>query len=517
MDSNSKEKNKKIVKNTLYMYGRMLIMLLISLFTARIVFNTLGINDYGIYSVVGGIIVFFTFLNNGLTSATGRYITAEIAKGTEKSIGHVFYVCILAHMIIGLIIFVLAETIGLWMVNHVLNIPDGRMVAANWVYQLSVVSAILGIIQSPFGAVIVAYEKLNIYAYFTILDVLFKLFIIYMVQALPGDKLMVYAWLIFGVGIVNILLYRIYTYRVFPVCRLKERKNDKSLLKEIFSFMSWSIAGQATVVATNEGVGVLVNVYYNVAVNAAMGVSSAITNTVNGFVSNFQMAFSPQITKSYINKDFDYLQSLMIRASKLSSYLIIIFLIPLLFETGNVLTIWLGNYPHYAVEFCVLTLMASYVEAISAPLWMMIYAQTNIKRYQISISLVYSLNFIGGWIALALGAVPYSVIIVRVCVFAVLAYIRLVYVKKFFLGFDMKKWAYQVVGKNLVIVVLSCVGTGVVAYTLKSQVFLHVFAVTCFSLCITIPLIYRLGLDLNERKFVANKLAHIYKRHRTVC
>ena len=192
-------------------------------------------------------------------------------------------------------------------------------------------------------------------------------------------------------------------------------------------------------------------------------------------------------------------------------------MIPLLFETGNVLTIWLGNYPHYAVEFCVLTLMASYVEAISAPLWMMIYAQTNIKRYQISISLVYSLNFIGGWIALALGAVPYSVIIVRVCVFAVLAYIRLVYVKKFFLGFDMKKWAYQVVGKNLVIVVLSCVGTGVVAYTLKSQVFLHVFAVTCFSLCITIPLIYRLGLDLNERKFVANKLAHIYKRHRTVC
>ncbi len=174
MGTVSTEKNKKIIKNTLYMYGRMLVMLLVSLFTARIVFNTLGVNDYGTYSVVGGIIVFFTFLNNGLCSATRRYITAEIAEGTESSVSHVFYICILAHLIIGLIIFALSETIGLWCVNHVLNIPEGRMVAANWVYQLSVFAAILGVIQSPFGAVIVAYEKMDIYAYFTILDVIFS-------------------------------------------------------------------------------------------------------------------------------------------------------------------------------------------------------------------------------------------------------------------------------------------------------------------------------------------------------
>lgn len=512
MDSISKERNKKIVKNTLYMYGRMLIMLLLSLFTARIVFNTLGVNNYGIYGLVGGIIAFLTFLNSGLNAATGRYITAEIARGTEKTISHVFYICILAHLLIGFVVFLLAETVGLWIVNNVLNIPDGRMYAANWVYQLSVVSALLGIIQSPFGAVIVAYEKMNIYAYFTILDVLFKLFIIYMVQIIPGDKLIVYALLVFCVGIINILIYRIYTYRKITVCRLNNRTNDKPLLKEIFSFMSWSIAGQAAVVGTNQGVSVLVNIYFNVAVNAAMGVSSAITSTVNGFVSNFQMAFNPQITKSYVNKENDYLQTLMIRASKLSGYLIIVFLIPLVFEAGNVLTIWLGNYPNYAVQFCICTLLAAYVEAISAPLWMMIYAQTNIKQYQVAISSVYSLNFIIGWIVLALGAVPYSVILVRIFVFMALAFIRLIYVKKFFVEFEMKEWTWQVVVKNLFIILLSATVTGFFAYILKLPKFVHVVCVTMISLCITIPLIYKIGLEKNEKKYVLSKVMQRVKK-----
>lgn len=507
MGTVSTEKNKKIIKNTLYMYGRMLVMLLVSLFTARIVFNTLGVNDYGTYSVVGGIIVFFTFLNNGLCSATRRYITAEIAEGTESSVSHVFYICILAHLIIGLIIFALGETIGLWCVNHVLNIPEGRMVAANWVYQLSVFAAILGVIQSPFGAVIVAYEKMDIYAYFTILDVIFKLLIIYLVQALTGDKLIIYAWLIFSVGIINMVIYRIYTYRKFPVCRLKNRKNDKPLLKEIFSFMSWSIAGQAAVVGTNEGVSVLINVFYNVAVNAAMGVSNSITNIVNGFVSNFQTAFNPQIVKSYVSHDYDYLQSLMIRASKLSSYLIIIFLVPLMFEAGNVLTIWLGNYPHYAVEFAICTLLAIFVEAISAPLWMMIYAQTDIKRYQIVISIVYSLNFWGGWLALFLGAVPYCVIMIRIMVFVALAIIRLLYVKKFFGAFDVKKWVVQVVGKSMLIIIVASALTGLFASAFKASLFLHVAVTTIVSLCLTIPMIYFIGLDLGERNFIRRQLA----------
>lgn len=510
MEQTSSEKNKVIIKNTLYMYGRMLIMLFISLFTARVVFNTLGVNDYGTYNLVAGIIVFFTFLNNGLSAATKRYITAEIAKGDNRSISHVFYICILAHLIIALIILVLAETVGLWGVNNILNIPADRMYAANWVYQLSVVATVLNIVQSPFGSVIVAYEKMNIYAYFTIFDAVAKLFIIYMVQAVDGDKLIIYAFLIFGVSIVNMLLYRIYTYRAFPVCRLNERKGDKPLLKEIFSFMSWSLAGQAAVVGTNQGVSVLVNVYYNVAVNAAMGVSNSITNIINGFITNFQVAFNPQIVKSYVSKDYSYLQSLIIRSSKLSSFLVIIFLVPLFFETGNVLTIWLGNYPLYSVEFCILTLLAIYFEAVSAPLWMTVYAQKNIKAYQIVISLVYSLNFFVGWIVLFLGAAPYSVITVRIFVFIALAGIRLFYTKKYFEQFNIRKWIVDVLLKSLLILFVSSLLTGGVMYFIECHKFIHIVLTTLISLCFTLPMIYFLGLTLNERYFIKQKVLSLF-------
>jgi O-antigen/teichoic acid export membrane protein len=515
MDNNSSsEKNRIILKNTLFMYGRMLVMLFISLFTARVVFNTLGVDDYGTYNLVAGIIVFFTFLNNGLGIATKRYITAEIAKGDERSISHVFYICILAHLIIASIILVLAETVGLWGVNYILNIPSGRMYAANWVYQLSVISAVLGIVQSPFGSVIVAYEKMNIYAYFTIFDAVAKLFIIYMVQAVGGDKLIIYAFLVFGVSIANMLLYRIYTYRTFPVCRLNERKRDKPLLKEIFSFMSWSLAGQAAVVGTNQGVSVLVNIYYNVAVNAAMGVSNSITNIINGFITNFQVAFNPQIVKSYVSKDFSYLQNLIVRSSKLSSFLVIIFLVPLMFEAGNVLKIWLGDYPEYSVEFCILTLLAIYFEAVSAPLWMTVYAQKDIKSYQIVISTVYSLNFFVGWLVLFLGAAPYSVITVRVIVFIALAGIRLYFTKKFFTQFDVKRWIEDVLWKGILIFFISSILTGGIMFFIECHIFIHIILTTLISLCFTLPMIYFLGLKLNERNFIKQKAFGLFHKSR---
>lgn len=510
MEDSAKEKNKTIVKNTLIMYGRMLVMLLVSLFTARIVFNTLGVDNYGIYNVVGGIIVFFTFLNNGLSAATRRFVTAEIAQGDEKSISHVFWICILAHLIISAIVLVLAETVGLWGVNCFLNIPPDRLYAANWVYQLSVFSAILAIIQCPFGAVLVAYEKMGIYAYFTILDVVFKLLVIYLVQAVPGDKLIVYALLIFGVGITNTVIYRTYTFYNFPVCRMKYRKFDKPLLKQVFNFTSWSLAGQAAVVGTGQGVSVIINMYFNVAVNAAMGISGTITGTVNRFVSNFQVAFNPQIVKSYVSKEYDYLQTLMIRTSKLSSYLVLIFLVPLLFETSNVMTIWLGNYPQYAVEFCLCSLVVVYLEAISAPLWMMIYAQTNLKRYQIFISSVYSLNFFGGWIVVALGAAPYSVMVVQIVVYSVLTYLRLYFVKQFFPGFSMSKWCREVVVKSLFIIGAASLITGIFAMNVSLPTFTHIICVTIVSLCLTLPMIYFMGLTKNEQqyitKFIKNKI-----------
>ncbi len=476
-------------------------MLFVSLFTARIVYNTLGIEGYGTYNLVAGIIVFFTFINNALGTATKRFVTAEIGKGEHTKIRHVFNICIQSHVIIAAIILVAAETVGLWFVNTQLNIPQELMYGANWAYQLAVAAALIGIVQSPFGAAIVAYEKMDIYALFTIIDVVMKLLIVYAVQAIAGDKLVIYSSLLFMVTIVHLLINQIYVYKKIPTCRL-QRVQDKKLLKEIFSFTSWSLLGQAAVVATNQGVSVLVNIYYGVLLNAAMGVSNTITNTVNGFVSNFQVAFNPQIIKSYHNGEHQYLQNLLVRASKLSSFLIIIFLVPLWFEAPKVLQLWLGNYPQYSVEFSLLTLGCIYIEAIAAPLWMLVYSQSNIKQYQIIVASVYAFNFLGGWLLLHLGAAPYSVIIVRAVVFAILLFIRLFYVKKYFAQFNVQNWLYNVIIKGVLIIATATLVTAIFARQLTLPPFPHIVVVTAISLACTLPLIYLFGMNKGEQQFV---------------
>lgn len=506
----SKTKNKRIFKNTMFMYGRMLILLLIALFTARVVFNTLGIEDYGTYSVVGSVIVFFSFINRGLNSSTSRYITADIAEGNIEKGRKTFNVCLQAHMLIAAIIIILAETVGLWCVNYILKIPEGREVAANIVYQFSVFSAVLAVMQSPYGATISAYERMDIYSYFTIIDVLMRLAVIYLVQALTGDKLIIYGILLFCTGLISISIYRIYAIRTFEICKFKWQK-DKVLLVDIFKFMTWSTFGQASVVATSQGATVLVNVYHNVVANAAMGVSNAITSTVSDFVVNFQTAFRPQITKSYVTKDYNYLQNLMIRASKVSSFLVILFLVPIIFEAENVLTLWLGSsYPELAPEFCRWTLVDIYLGGIVAPLWMLVYSQTNIRNYQILTSAVFSLNFFGGWLLFWYGAPAYSIIMVRSIIDIFLIFIRLHYAKLIFPQFSARTWLRQVLWGGLLIMSVSGIITGIASRVIHTSMFLHVCIVTVISIAVTLPLILYVGLSANERtmllQFISRKL-----------
>ena len=494
----------------MFMYGRMFILLLIALFTARVVFNTLGIEDYGTYSVVGSIIVFFSFINRGLNSSTSRYITADIADGNIEKGRKTFNVCLQAHMLIAAIIIILAETVGLWCVNYILKIPEGREVAANIVYQFSVFSAVLAVMQSPYGATITAYERMDIYSYFSIVEVIMKLAVIYLVRALTGDKLIIYSILLFCTGLISISFYRIFAIKSFKICKFEWQK-DKVLLVDIFKFMTWSTLGQAMVVGANQGASVLVNVYHSVVANAAMGVSGAITSTVSDFVVNFQTAFRPQITKSYVTKEYDYLQNLMIRASKISSFLVILFLVPILYEVENVLTIWLGEgYPSLSPAFCRWTLIGIYFEAISAPLWMIMYAQTNIRNYQIVTSSVYSLSFFGGWLIFWLGSAAYQIIVVRCAVFFALIFVRLYYTKTIFPQFSSQTWLLQVLGGGIFIMVVSAIITGIASHFIHFGIFLHVCVVTIISITVSTALIFYVGLNRNERtmllQFVMKKI-----------
>ena len=502
--------NKRIAKNTLYMYLRMLVTMVVSLFTTRINFQALGVDNFGIYNIVGSVIVFFTFINSGLTTATRRYITAELAQGNEESQRNVFNLAILAHILIALIIVVLGETIGLWAVNNLLNIPDDRMMAANVVYQLSIFTAVLNIMQAPYTAAITANERMNIYAYISIFDIFAKLGVAYGVMMIAGDKLIIYGVLLTIASTLVILINRIYCHRVFPMCRYKKPHN-RILLKEMFGYMGWSLTGQGAIVLTNQGVSVLVNMFFNVAANAAMGVSNQITGIVTHFVSNFQVAFHPQITKLYVSKNYSDLIGLANRCSRISSYLVLVFVIPICFQVRNFLSLWLGDYPEYAVEFCVITLVAIFIDSLSAPLWMILSADKNVKKYQIVISSIYAMNFVVSWIILKLGFPPYSVIVVRVIVYCVAVAARLLLVKEKVSVFPILKWLKEVPIKTLLVAVIpiaSCFLVGML--NISSQLWELLvkgglaFVVSCIA-------VFFIGMTRSERNVI---LERVFNRKR---
>lgn len=503
--------NRRIAKNTLYMYLRMLVIMFVSLFTTRINFQALGIDNFGIYNVVGSIIVFFTFINSGLTTATRRYITAEIAKGDERSQRNVFNLAVWSHIGISAIVLFLGETIGLWLVNNLLNIPEDRMFAANVVYQLSVFSAILNVMQAPFSAAITANERMNIYAYISILEVFLKLAVAYIVLVSSGDKLIIFAICIFLVGIIHILIYRIYCYRVFPMCKYI-RPHDRTLLREMFGYMGWNLAGQGMIVLTNQGVTVLVNMFFTVAANAAMGVSNQITHIVNNFVTNFQVAFHPQITKLYVSNNYPDLTKLAIRCSRISSYLVLVFLVPISFQIHNFLSIWLGEYPQYTIEFSFFTLMAIFIDAISAPLWMILASDSNIKTYQITLTSIYSLNFIGAYIILKLGFAPYSVIVVRVFVYMIAVVARLILVKNKVPMFSFIEWFGKVIGDCAKILILPLAVISVMKFVPLNNSLIELLLYGCLTFLAVCGSIFMFGLTNSERSVIINKF--FSKRYR---
>lgn len=487
------------------MYLRMLVTMLVSLFTARIVFQALGIDNFGIYNIVGSIIVFFAFINSGLTTATRRYITAELAQGDEESQRNVFNLAIWAHILIAFIIIVLGETVGLWAVNNLLNIPNSRMMAANVVYQLSIFTAVLNIMQAPYTAAITANERMNIYAYISIFDIFAKLVVAYGVMMIAGDKLIIYSVLLTVASTLVILINRIYCHRVFPMCRYKKLHNRK-LLKEMFGYMGWNLTGQGAIVLTNQGVSVLVNMFFNVAANAAMGVSNQITGIVTQFVSNFQVAFHPQITKLYVSKNYNDLIALANRCSRISSYLVLVFVIPICFQVSNFLTLWLGDYPEYAVEFCIITLIAIFIDSLSAPLWMILSADKNVKKYQIVISSIYAFNFVGSWVVLILGFPPYSVIIVRVIVYCVAIAARLMLVKEKVSVFPIIRWLGEVPLRTIsvaIIPVASCFLIGRLSISSQLWELLVKGGLAFFVSCLAVIFI---GMKKHERSYILEKV-----------
>lgn len=372
--------NKTIAKNTLMLYIRMLISMFVGLYTSRVVLQTLGVEDYGIYGIVGGVVAMMGFINASMSGATSRFITFELGKGDENRLRDTFCSALIVHVFIAFIVILLGETIGLWFLNNKLTIPADRMYAAHWVYQLSIITAAIGVTQAPYTACIMSHEKMDIYAYFELLNVCLKLLIVYLLIIVDWDKLIVYAVLITIVSVFMQMLYRYYCIRHYKessfhfICR-------KKTIVSLLSFSVWDLYGNMSFSVVQQGRNFIVNIFFGVLLNAASSIATTVQGIVSGFSSNIIQAIRPQIIKSYATGNYERMQYLIIQGAKLSFLLQLIIALPLIINCNYVLKLWLGEVPAYSSSFCQILLFSNSFNVFGSFLIIGIHASGNIKRF----------------------------------------------------------------------------------------------------------------------------------------
>lgn len=405
--------NNRIAKNTLLLYFRMLVMMLLSLFTSRITLDVLGIVDYGVYNVVGGVVGMFSIISGAITVSISRYITIEIGKNDKEQQNRVFTTSVIIQMFISGLIILVAELVGVWFLNHKMVIPTDRLIAANWVLQCSVLTFVVGLISVPYNAVIIAHEKMSAFAYITILDVIFKLLLVYALYISPFDKLIIYAMLLAAWSIVMRIIYGVYCSRHFEETKFRWVL-DKKLLKSMSGFIGWAFWGNGVVVLKDQGTNILLNLFCGPVVNAARGIAMQVNFAIYSFVSNFMMAVNPQITKSYAQTDYDGMNRLIMKSTKFSFFIMMLLLMPVCANINYILEFWLVEVPTHTANFIVLTLLYSIVDCYTQPLLTGVLACGDIKRYELILTMLYSVNFILSYIILRLGFEPESVFVISI-------------------------------------------------------------------------------------------------------
>lgn len=427
--STASENNKRIAKNTLFLYFRMFVMMVTALFTSRIVLDVLGAADYGLNNVIGGVVVLFSFLNNALLAATQRFLNFYLGKKDLEKTNTVFCMSMNTYILLSLFVIVLGETVGLWFVNTQLNIPPDRMGAAAWVYQFTLIQFIIHLLRIPYNASIIAYERMNFYAYISLVEVVAKLLVVYLLYVTTFDKLVTYSFLYTIVPLIVAYIYKLYCNRQFSTTRYR-RIWDKKLFLDLFSFSGWSLFGSLANLSAQQGLNILLNIFYGVTVNAAAGIASHVTSQINGFIANFQIAFQPQIVKTYAAGETERFNRLIFQTSKFSYYLIVILAVPLMFTFDSILDIWLVDVPEYTAIFCRLIFVYLAIDAINAPLWMSVQATGKIRNYQILMAVLIFMNFPLAYLLLKLGLPPYSVWYVRIVVNLITMTARCLYINR---------------------------------------------------------------------------------------
>ena len=498
---------RRIAKNTIILYIRMIVTMLITLYTSRVILKALGFEDYGLYNVVGGVVALMSFLKSSMSESTQRFLSYEIGKGNNDSqLKRVFSVCLTTHLLIAAIVLILAETVGLWFLNAKINIPAGREVAANWIYQFSVASLCVSVISVPYSADIISHENMGYYAFLSILDAVLKLLFSFVVTCVSSDKLIIYGFLMMCVPIINIILNMTYCFRRYAETHYKYFW-DNTMFKKVFSFSGWTIWGQLAIVGSNQGTSILVNIFHSVTANAALGIGHQVNYAVTGLISNFQTAFKPQITKSYAAGDHDYLSSLTQYASKISFYLFFIVSFPLLLNIDFILDLWLDKVPDLSNAFCVIFVVASAFNAISAPIYMNIFSTGRIKGYQIAMSFAYIAELVAMYVMLKLGISLVACVALKAVLNFFVIFIRLIYAHKEVEYFSAKLYLRNVLIPLLASVVVTMIIVLPMMY-FSSTVWQKI-GVTVLGFAVSIITAYFIGLNKKERNSVQGIIKNV--------
>lgn len=507
MESTSSKR--RLVKNTAVLYARTLVTMVISLFTSRVILQNLGVEDYGVYTIVGGFVSMFAIISGTLTGTTQRYLTYEIGKKENSDPQRVFGISMNIHMFLSVVILLLLETFGLWFLNTKLNIDPERLSAANWVYQFSIISFVVTIISTPYNAVIIAHEKMTAFAYISLLETVLKLIIVYLVVITPWDRLCVYAFLLLLVSIIIRVIYGVYCGRHFPESKYKYYKG-KDYYKEIFTFASMNFIGASADILCNQGVNVILNLFVGVTANAARGIANSVQGAVSKFVSDFTTALKPQIMKEYAAGNISASLDLCYMGSRFSFFLMLFFGLPISINAPFILKLWLGMEPEYTADFLVLTLLMSSILVLSYNVTTIILANGNLKSFTLWIGITRIAMLPVIYIALKLGATP-QVAYLIIALFELIAlFVRIFVTQKLLKRNIILEYIKNVLYPVIFVTAISALPSFYIS-SLFDENILYFIVETLICLIITSLSIFFLGLKIEERKLARERIKAVFK------
>jgi Membrane protein involved in the export of O-antigen and teichoic acid len=503
--------NKTIAKNTLMLYMRAILMMGIGLYTSRIILKALGITDFGIYNAVGGIIAMFGFISSSLSNATSRFITIAIGRGDQSYTNRTYGNIKVMYYILCVVIVLFAETVGLWFLFNKMTIPADRMSAAFWVYQYSVLSSVVGFISVPYNSAIIAHERMSAFAYISLLDATLKLVICFLLQMSPYDKLIVYATLLFFVGVIDRIIYAVYCNKRFEEVHAPARI-DKEQLREILTMSGWSLSGNLFWILNTQGVNLILNVFFGPVVNAARGIAMQVQGVMGQFVTNFQTAINPQITKSYANVEYDRMHSLLHLSSKFSYFLMLLMSVPVFIEAPIILKWWLGTIPDNTIVYLRIILLYSVFATLANPLWIAVLATGKLKKYQLWDNMVQALVLPISYIAFKyFHAASYWVFIILLVAEIVEIFVR-VWVVLPLINHKYLDYIREVVIPLVLVSFVAPLVPLALSNYLSTNEVVEFFMISVISVLSSFLFIWLLGMKRSERGYFVEFLKKRYKK-----